>query len=777
MITYTDTAKAVWQAGLQKQLTLVIDGTTTLTNSDILMESMSLRQSCNEESQFAIGNVYSSEFQVSVFADAPASAYVGKSIVPTLTAVDGEGNTYPQKLGEFIIASAKLTSNRIHRELVCYDKLSPILQTDYSNWYNALSFPMTIKYIRDAFFSFVGIQQETISLPNDNIQVQLTYPFDSLSGADLLKAICQVNGAWGFMDYDGKFKYSLVTKVTDNMLYPSETIFPSEVLFPGGNIISPDGSNAYQGGRNYVQGSLAFEEFKTVPITAVTVTQTTGEISVTSGTDGNTFSVTENMLLYFVGETVMQTVADNLLANLEGLTYVPVSVKTAPTPWVEIGDWVCFECDNEILYFPVMQRTFSGITAVMDTFTATGTEYLQENANSQTNRIASVGAKASATGNYFWVDADGAHVTQVPKSDIVADGWEGIYNSLVTSTDFQVRNGETPLASFGQEVTLGNEEDSILHLTSDSISGSGADGKFFFGFAGDGSSVDVLYNNSTTLTRANVEMNIITTRLQTPAFGTNSSSARAVFNLQPKSSSGGMATGIAFTNIAYDTAYSDTQTYTFGGVSYEFIVNHPRNAEYFEIFIDRASILNSFDVTFNVVFTNTEPAPTYVLGGECEATGAYSYAEGYGCTASGEYSHAHGYGISTSTDYMTAFGSYNEDDSNNIFEVGNGGTESTRSNAFAVSSDNKAYADGNLLPQLKSVTFSGTTSASANIPSGITINTGIVVGVQSDASNSYAFIPFCRSDGTWYLHVMQANANQAALPNTAVSGTVYYLAF
>ena len=125
---------------------------------------------------------------------------------------------------------------------------------------------------------------------------------------------------------------------------------------------------------------------------------------------------------------------------------------------------------------------------------------------------------------------------------------------------------------------------------------------------------------------------------------------------------------------------------------------------------------------------------------------------------------------------MTAVGTYNEDDTNNIFEIGNG-TASASANAFAVSRDNKAYANGNLLPQLMSTTISGTTSTSANISTGITISTGVVVGFQSDASNSYAFIPFCRSDGTWYLHVMQANANQAALASTAVSGTVYYLAF
>lgn len=756
MISYTDTAKAVWQAGLQKQLTLVIDGTTTLTNSDILMESMSLRQSCNEESQFAIGNVYSSEFTVSVFNDAPASEYVGKTIVPTLTAVDSEGNLYPQKLGEFEIASAKLTSNRIHRELVCYDKLSPILQTDYSNWYNSLSFPMTIKYIRDAFFAFVGITQETITLPNDNIQVELTYPFETLSGADLLRAICQVNGAWGFMDYDGKFKYSLVTKVTDNMLYPSETLYPSEVLFPGGTISISGGGEAYQGERNYVQGSLAFEEFKTSPITAVTVTQTTGEISVTSGTDGNTFTITENMLLYFVGESVMQTVADNLLANLEGLTYVPVSVKTAPTPWVEIGDWVCFECDNEILYFPVMQRTFAGITAVMDNFTATGTEYIQENANSVEARVASVEATARETGNYFWVDDDGAHVTQVPKSDIVADGWEGIYNSLITSTEFQVRYGDTPLATFGEEVVIGNAEESALHLTSDSVSGYGEGDKFFFSISGSGSEIDVPYNFAYTMPRDLSARYMVTLP---SSFNSTSSTARLTYNWV----SGGMPTGVDLGTITYGTSASPYQRVTIGGVQRTFLATYDgsRNTVNLGITPYDATLDNLYPITFHAVYTSQEPAPSYVFGGECDATGAYSFVTGFGNAAS--------------ADYQTVVGQYNANDPDNVFEVGYGSSAVPR-NVFEVSNTGEVKADGFTIPKLKSLAISGTTSTGGNIDTGLTINDGVVVGFQSGSSSTFMFIPFCRSDGKWYLHCMTASTTHNAQTSASVSGTVYYLA-
>ena len=437
-----------------------------------------------------------------------------------------------------------------------------------------------------------------------------------------------------------------------------------------------------------------------------------------------------------------------------------------------MGDWVSFDVDDDVIYCPVMQRTLSGITAVKDTFTATGTEEIQENANSMENRIASVEATARGTGNYFWVDDDGAHVTQVPKSDIVADGWTGIYNSLVTSTDFQVRYGETPLATFGEEVTLGNEGDSVLHLTNDSISGSGANDKFFFEFNGDGAAKQrgYGYTDETTTADDQEHRNL---RVSIPAFGTNSGQAnvRMVFW-----ASGRIVEIIDFGYITYGTSAALSGNITIDNVPYYYNAYYSVSSG--SVSTGYITFPSSVDtVRLYVDFSNTETTPTYVLGGECTATGSYSYAGGCEVTNNWDYAFAHGYGLSTSRMYQAVFGRYNEGDSNNVIEVGNGTSSSSPYNAFNVTSSGKAYANGNLLPQLMSTTISGTTSTSANISTGITISTGVVVGFQSDASNSYAFIPFCRSDGTWYLHVMQANASQAALASTAVSGTVYYLAF
>lgn len=98
--------------------------------------------------------------------------------------------------------------------------------------------------------------------------------------------------------------------------------------------------------------------------------------------------------------------------------------------------------------------------------------------------------------------------------------------------------------------------------------------------------------------------------------------------------------------------------------------------------------------------TTTSGAYTHAEGQSTTASGLAAHAEGYSATASGRYSHAGGYYTSASKYAQTAIGSYNIEDkygSENSYSakadaliIGNG-TSSTRSNAFRVVFDGKAY--------------------------------------------------------------------------------------
>ena len=77
-----------------------------------------------------------------------------------------------------------------------------------------------------------------------------------------------------------------------------------------------------------------------------------------------------------------------------------------------------------------------------------------------------------------------------------------------------------------------------------------------------------------------------------------------------------------------------------------------------------------------------------------KAMGDYSHAEGYGTVAAGTASHAGGFVNKTSAPYSAVIGKYGEilgADDTRLFVVGNGTSETNRSNAFEVYADGTGY--------------------------------------------------------------------------------------
>lgn len=81
-------------------------------------------------------------------------------------------------------------------------------------------------------------------------------------------------------------------------------------------------------------------------------------------------------------------------------------------------------------------------------------------------------------------------------------------------------------------------------------------------------------------------------------------------------------------------------------------------------------------------------------GGITTASGMHSHAEGYGTIADGKASHAGGFVNETHADFSTVIGMYGEvipKNDNRLFVVGNGTSETSRSNAFEVYADGTGY--------------------------------------------------------------------------------------
>jgi len=89
-------------------------------------------------------------------------------------------------------------------------------------------------------------------------------------------------------------------------------------------------------------------------------------------------------------------------------------------------------------------------------------------------------ASASDAVQYFWTDADGVHVTQVPQDEYVQDPTSAGINILINSTNgMQVLDGVTVLAFYSASELIGDPDGAHVEITSEGVNITSPDGNAF----------------------------------------------------------------------------------------------------------------------------------------------------------------------------------------------------------------------------------------------------------------------------------------------------------
>ena len=267
-------------------------------------------------------------------------------------------------IGKFKVLSDKPTSDRRWRDLTCYDMMRDIINADVYEWYASLTFPMTIKQIRDSFFEYIGVVQETTTLVNDSFSVLGDFAVGTtLSGKDVITSICELNGVFGHISRDGVFEY---------------------ISLPSAETITLD---------YYVNGSGTYEDYVCEKITGITAKSTTnGEIGTTVGTEDNLYQMTGNLMI--VGQEGTQeltTALTTLLDAIKDNEYRPFTVKTYGNPMLPVGTSIVIETGNQTINSFVMAKTMTGIQALKDDLSAKGNKTYPIDANSLQRQINNVG--------------------------------------------------------------------------------------------------------------------------------------------------------------------------------------------------------------------------------------------------------------------------------------------------------------------------------------------------------------------------------------------------
>jgi len=272
---------------------------------------------------------------------------------------------YEMMLGIYKVQSFERQADRNKKKILAYDRMLNFA-VDVADWYQGLTFPMTLKQFRTALCEHAGVQQQDTSLPMDAMEVTRSIDPSKLSGRDVMKSICEINGCFGQIDNTGKFKYVFLGS---SGLYPSEELFPADDLYP----------SEMQGENLSHLREATYEDFLVKRIDKVQIRQEEGDVGTTYGLGANTYTIQGNFLVYGKGAQELHLIAATVYENIGRKTYRPCRIVTAALPWVEPGDGIICYTSDDVIETYCLKRTIKGIQAMMDTFEAQGTRERKEN--------------------------------------------------------------------------------------------------------------------------------------------------------------------------------------------------------------------------------------------------------------------------------------------------------------------------------------------------------------------------------------------------------------
>ena len=344
----------------------------TIKGSDVLSEQMTLHESICEEEQLKFGGCNASSFELTVFN--LNSGIKGCEIEPVLIT-----NKTEIPIGVFYVETIEKYAGKDYKKLTAYDKMR-YFDVDVKDWYDNLTFPISVKNFRDSLCEYVGVEQNEVTLIADNIM--LTKELDSSSGINglsLMKQICEISGVFGRMDRYGKFDY---LSLESSMLLPADDLYPANDLYPSAG--SGSSENSFNISTSLMYEHPLVEDFFTSNIDGVIIVDSEGAEYITEN-KGNPYYIQDNFAIIGQSYDTITQLAIDLAKKISNISYMPVnSSKIKGQPYVECGDFISGEVNGYGFEAYVFQRDLTGIKALRDAYICKGKELLENDMNGVT---------------------------------------------------------------------------------------------------------------------------------------------------------------------------------------------------------------------------------------------------------------------------------------------------------------------------------------------------------------------------------------------------------
>lgn len=386
----SDQAKKAYMMGNSKKTMRLYfpDLNLNIENNAIHSETMVLKESLMSGTNVEFVGCIASSFEVTVHG------VLADLKNQRLEAYISADNTEEIPLFHGIVNSAKLQTNKNYKKIVSYDELVTKGNIDVAAWYNGLSFPISLKSLRDSLFSYINISQNEKNLPNDEVLIEKQYAPNTLQALSVIKAICQINGAFGIINRQNMFEYRILSEMFEiDDSYPP--LYPP--FYPG-TISAGGGGNEEKTEDFAFYRSVDYEEYTVKPVERVTIRQSTEDTGITYGEGTNNYIIQANMFATGLSSEVLMSIAKNIHDNVAGISFQPFSASNNGMPWLEVGENSArytivdySELENqtrtravteEIPYtektFYIFNRELKGIQSLTDNYRAQGNEYQTE---------------------------------------------------------------------------------------------------------------------------------------------------------------------------------------------------------------------------------------------------------------------------------------------------------------------------------------------------------------------------------------------------------------
>lgn len=451
----------------------------TIGNDRIVKDTFRLTEMISDTGDLDFGSTNASVVEFTV-ADVPEDLN-GQRFTITQT-VNG---TYTVPLGTFTVDSCKRQDDLRFKDIVAYDDMQKF-NKNVAEWYNGLTFPITVKGMRESLCQYCGVAYETVTLVNDSVKVYKTLDTNELNGKEVLRAIAEVNGTFAHINRYAKLTFIGLDSFA---LYPSETLYPADDLYPVDvtEIVEKQGENAIA----YI--SSKYEDYTVSAIDGVIVRDDeNADGGVTVGETTNPYVMSGNMLI--IGKTTeeLTTIANNLLSKIGKVVYTPHDTESIGLPYVEVGDTVlnANSADKELF---VAKRVLTGVSSVMDNFSVGGNPKRENNDTVDSVEIRKLKGKTmkifkdidrigveienfeTSTNTQFEV-ADGRITAEISRAQSAESSLQVSINGVKTSVSDLATSTETRFTQTNSSITAeakrASEAEASLQLSIDGVSSS-----------------------------------------------------------------------------------------------------------------------------------------------------------------------------------------------------------------------------------------------------------------------------------------------------------------